>query len=296
MIWRYLESFLYRRLVYPKQWWVKLIIALTFGIFVFWFLVFYTPFNLNELGDQKYYPSAVYGLIISAVIFITLMAAPRIAGNRFSEDHFNNLNLFILFGVTLVFISFFNQLYTRYSGYAEILDVQVFNFSVLLSDIFYFPALLIANLVDWHIKKLVVVELPFLENHTSVEEVADKEQRVTVEYPVGKELIEIDAAKFICAFSNQNYSDIFVLNNGEAERILVRIPLSKLMEQFGKMPQVIRCHRTRVVNLAYVTGLIDDEGKTFLKLKYLNEAIPVSRRYPIETHFPDWHKNPQNQA
>ncbi|MBT5668020.1 MAG: hypothetical protein HOJ04_00475 [Lentimicrobiaceae bacterium] len=288
MFWNAIEQFLFKRLVYPSSWWVQALVSIIFGVFVFGFLGFYTPFNLNELNESRYLPASVYGFISAMVIFMTLLLAPLIAKNKFSGNHFNNLNMFILFAVTLVLINLFNYLYTRYGGYSEVISIDTANFSVLSMDVIYFPALLIANLVDWQTKKLIIVELPFLEKQTHVEDLEVAGKYFSLENTAGKVVLEIQIKDFICAFSNQNYSDVFILNNGKSEKLLLRIPFSKLFEQLEACPQIIRCHRTRIANLSYATGLIDDEGKTLIKLKYVDEAIPVSRRYPIEDHCPGW--------
>jgi len=288
MFWNVIEQFLFKRLVYPSRWWVQALVSLAFGLLVFGFLGFYTPFDLNELHESRYLPASVYGCITTLVIFVTLFIAPLAAKKKFSGNHFNNLNLFILFAVTLVLINLFNYLYTRYRGYSGVISINTVNFSVLSMDVIYFPALLVANLVDWQTKKLIIVELPFLENQTRVADLEVAGKFISLENTAGKVVLEVQARNFICAFSNQNYSDIFILNNGKSEKLMLRIPFGKLLEQLEGLPQVIRCHRTRIVNLSYATGLINDEGKTLIKLKHIDEAIPVSRRYPIDDHCPGW--------
>ena len=288
MFWNAIEQFLFRRLVYPSKWWVQILVSLVFGLFVFGFLSFYTPFDLNELHETRYLPSLIYGFITSFVIFLTLIFAPMISKRKFSGNYFNNLNLFILFMVTLVLNNLLNYFYTRYGGYTGVISINTGNFSVLTLDIIYFPALLVANLVDWQTKKLIIVDLPFLENQTRVNDLELDGKIIPLKNTAGKVVLEVQSRDFICAFSNQNYCDIFILNNGKLEKLLLRIPFSKLFEQLDGWPQVIRPHRTRIVNLSYATGLIDDEGKTLIKLKHIDEAIPVSRRYPIEDHCPGW--------
>ncbi len=278
-------KFANKTLVYPKKLWVQLLISFVFFCFTFLFLIYYTPFNINELGDNRFLPSCIYAIITSSVIFFTLLLAPVIKKSLLEPGRFTNLELLIMIIITMPFISIGNWIYNSYSIYNHILVVKL-NYLILLMDLVYFPGILVANLFDWETRKLVIVDLPFLEEKESLEQVSQDEATVKIKNTEGRTILNTPVSKFLCAYSNQNYTDFLTLDNGEVKKELLRVPFGRLFEQFEDHPQIIRCHRTRIVNLCYLSGFIQDDNKKLIRLKHISEAIPVSRNYPIEDHFP----------
>jgi DNA-binding LytR/AlgR family response regulator len=50
-------------------------------------------------------------------------------------------------------------------------------------------------------------------------------------------------------------------------------------DQLKPFSQMIRCHRTFLINLDHVIKLQREYGRIYLKMNGIEEAIPVSRQY-----------------
>lgn len=277
-------DFLFKPIRYPERFWVQISLSLFFFIFLFMFLAFYTPFNLNELGTQRYYPSLVYAAITSSVIFLFLAITPIIDRSILKDDHFNNLKLIILMILSSGLIAVANYFYGKSSIYSSTINVH-YNYINLLMDIVYFPGILMANLVNWESKKITIIDIPIISGKDLNENDEHHSKMIQIQYQSDETLIEFCPAEFICAFSNQNYAEIYLFKNNEVQRELIRIPFSRLFEQLENQIGIIRPHRTRIINLKYAIAYIHQDGKKLLRLKHISEAIPISRNYPIEKHL-----------
>lgn len=82
--------------------------------------------------------------------------------------------------------------------------------------------------------------------------------------------------------AEENYCFIFFKKNGRIHRRFFRSSLSALYEQV-KGPDrrnIVRCHRTYIVNLDHVLEMHGNSRGYHLQLKYDNAEIPVSRNFP----------------
>ncbi|MCG8483114.1 MAG: LytTR family transcriptional regulator [Clostridia bacterium] len=96
--------------------------------------------------------------------------------------------------------------------------------------------------------------------------------------------LEFNAKDLIYIKAEENYCFIFFKKDEKIHRRLFRSTLSALYEQIkDKDPgrNIIRCHRTYIVNLDHVLKMHGNARGYYLQLKNCNNAtIPVSRNFP----------------
>ncbi len=78
--------------------------------------------------------------------------------------------------------------------------------------------------------------------------------------------------------SADNYSEIVFLQNEKTKKSLLRGSLSRFEEQ-AQHPDVLRCHRSYIVNLGQVESISGNAQGYKLQLKNCATPIPVARRY-----------------
>ncbi len=275
-------NFLEIELVFPKKVSSKILVSLFFIPIIFSFLIYYKPFNLEQFPEILIKSSFVYSAITGCIVFLLLLFAHPFFS---SEDKpFNNLALLLLMVLTMPLNYFANLGYSHINETVVLLDMN-YNYVILMMDLVFGPALLLANLVDWKKKKLVIIDLNLREK-SEINEDDKFHGLLKIVNETNKPLLEVNPDTIIAASSNENYSEIFILKNGAVTRLLIRITFTKLFQQLSEFPEFIRCHRTYIVNLKYVTGFVNNSGNRLLRLKHFEEAIPVSKSYPIEQHFP----------
>lgn len=92
-------------------------------------------------------------------------------------------------------------------------------------------------------------------------------------------------ADFIYARSNENYVVVHYLEQGVRKKKTIRFTLQKLLEVLRRIEpvSVVQCHRSYVVNTAFVSEICGNSHTMEYFLGAFNESIPVSRK---QTHRP----------
>ncbi|WP_179022264.1 LytR/AlgR family response regulator transcription factor [Winogradskyella forsetii] len=88
-----------------------------------------------------------------------------------------------------------------------------------------------------------------------------------------------------------NYIDMCSLDENKLKKVTYRITLSSFEMQLAETSNLIRCHRSYLVNLKKVENISGNAQGLKLELKNQSEIVPVSRKYiPIVKQF--FIKNP----
>ena len=94
-----------------------------------------------------------------------------------------------------------------------------------------------------------------------------------------KDAHTISVANLLFIESADNYSEVVSWQIDKAQKILLRSSLGRLEEQIVEQPNVVRCHRSYIVNLTQVIGVSGNAQGYKLTLKNGVFSVPVSRRY-----------------
>lgn len=87
--------------------------------------------------------------------------------------------------------------------------------------------------------------------------------------------LQLDELLFVSAANN--YTQIVYWRNGKLEEVLFRATLKKMAESVVAYPQVFRCHKTHLVNLANVASIKGNSQGCKLYFDHSDMVIPVSR-------------------
>jgi DNA-binding LytR/AlgR family response regulator len=79
--------------------------------------------------------------------------------------------------------------------------------------------------------------------------------------------------------SADNYFEVFYRENRLVERKLIRGTLTNIESQLAGRPEFLKCHRTCIANLDYVESMVRSYSGFGIKLRSLEEAVPVSRQH-----------------
>ena len=91
--------------------------------------------------------------------------------------------------------------------------------------------------------------------------------------------IEIHPDDVILVKSADNYVNIIYRDNSDIKKRLLRNTITNIQNQLRKYPEFLRCHRTYVINSAYILNMTNSYKGFRLKLLDYEEEIPVSRQY-----------------
>jgi hypothetical protein len=87
----------------------------------------------------------------------------------------------------------------------------------------------------------------------------------------------IDTGDFILARADGNYVNIFLLEGGRVRKMLKRITIGSLEKQMRTAENIMRTHRSFIVNLAQIVKISGNAQGYKLKLRDTEESAYVSR-------------------
>lgn len=106
---------------------------------------------------------------------------------------------------------------------------------------------------------------------------------IVLESDGGREKLELEKGTLYYIAAADNYSRVVFRKKEEVSSVLLRGSL-KMMEEQLKNAEVIRCHRSYIVNLRNVTRVSGNSQGYRLHFEGLDETVPVSRSAGDHVH------------
>lgn len=266
----------------------NLVIALMFGVFISFFLLFFEPFDISVATGKNTVGSLIFfGFISTIVLVLFLYILPWIFPSLFSDEHWKVKHQIIFCFMILLVIATCNGLYTNY------LHSLRFNWNnywwiikntVILGCI-PFSFLILIDYQRRHIAHTKNAEAirpkPFEGDQTS--EVRAKDWSISTD--LKHEIFTLHEDTFSHAVAVGNYVDVYCTEKEFLKSKTYRMTLASFENQLDAK-YLVRCHRSYLVNLSKVKHISGNAQGLKLSLSDKETIIPVSRKYiPVIQQF-----------
>lgn len=244
--------------------------AIIVAILVYLFLALFQPFGTyNYVHTNKHLLLIPYAIIA----FVSFFIGDYFISKKITNWTWKNevLKTFVL----LLFCAILNYWYSIYFINNADFSLQTLFYMMLFTYTLGLPICTIAILGKYSFLKNTNIEAERTE--ANIENKIETESALSIIPDVGENL-NIKKKAFLYAQSEGNYSYIFYLNNEIVEKELLRISLKNLEEQIGDN-NIIRCHRSYILNIQNVIYKQGNSQGFKISLKLTAEKIPVSRKY-----------------
>ncbi|WP_288429335.1 LytTR family DNA-binding domain-containing protein [uncultured Spirosoma sp.] len=259
--------------------------AALIGLFVGLFLLIFQPFGIAAWQTPYKTPKILgYGVVSFAVTALHFLVWPRLFPAAFSDRVWTVGKAILLIVTNILLITVANRLYLVAltgikPGMSSWLSMLAITF---LIGIFPSVGAVVAGYVI-RLRQYVrqAAELPVhtppavaesvhaeLTEATSLTLVADNE----------KDTITLQPGELLYIESSDNYCTVVYLKNGQPIKPLLRSSLSRLEGQIDRA-DIVRCHRSFVVNLDRVEKVTGNAQGYKLHLFDGQFQIPVARKY-----------------
>jgi len=253
----------------------KLSLCITTSVFLFFFLVFFLPF-----GIDNHNPNHVY-------TFAFLLEMAKFAVGVFIFSVFSEFVLYSFFIKTIsqkniIFWSIWTLLllssviFLTYNILGNWHDYSVksyLGFLVNTSAVLIFP--LIGTFFFFRYRSLQHKIEHIL---TTKEEYIDANQLISFNGQGSKDHITLSASNFLYGRAQDNYVELHYLEQNQLKKFLIRTSLHNLTNSINTMA-INRCHRSYMINLIHVNAIKGGNQEMILFLDPFNIAIPVSKSY-----------------
>lgn len=259
----YLLSMKFLKLKYPFDPSIKhhVIIALGLSIWIFLFLYFSEPLDVNEFSNTEkltYLP--IYGLIggicYSAFIPFQVFLFKK------NKEIWSLATEFLFLATFIIVSSVFARLYYLYVVVAD--QPNPYTLDYYITDIL-FPAITI----------ILPIVLFGRFAFGKYKEKKLEQSKIEIKGEGTYEGIRLLLNDLICIQSSDNYIEVLYYSGKEIKKSLIRNKLSVIAEEF---PELIRTHRSYIINPYHFQQWKTEKGKLLLELSS-SIFVPVSTTY-----------------
>lgn len=249
-----------------------------FGLFVFLFLLIFQPFGLREVSP-KILILLGYGGITSLVLWFVNFFIPKFIPEFHMEHKWTVWKEILHILTTILLIALLNLVYSWQLGFFNLNFINFLAFIGITLSLGIFPVT-ISVLIKYHsaLRQNIKEAQPLHEQLNHPNQLKEHlegqlvlkttEEELLGQWPIDH-IIRIEAA--------QNYIELYYLLNQEVQRILLRIPLKEVEQQASLFPNLIRTHRSHIVNLQHVVEVTGNAQGLQVFLNHQKEPVPVSR-------------------
>jgi DNA-binding LytR/AlgR family response regulator len=275
----------YFRQPYPvatNRW--KIIVPIS--LFISFFFLMFQPYGLGDTDNSgKWLILGGYGLVTFLVLVVDMFFIPWLFGKPFHEAQWTIgkellfllfillsigiANLFytsLFFSIRITFHSFLIfLLYTAAIGIIPITALTLVKHSYLLKQNQKLAATLSHSVEER--KKVVAVSQPKEDPEGSLHFVSESDN----------EELFIDDKDLLLVDAEGNYITVVYREGKQNRKILLRNTLAYAQEVTKSLPNIIKCHRSFLVNIDYITKIAGNSQGYQLHLDGYDQEVPVAR-------------------
>jgi DNA-binding LytR/AlgR family response regulator len=250
--------------------------SITFGAFVFFFLIVFKPFGLQVLSGKALIKiTSGYGLVtagyltIHSLIMLTILAEKNWTVGK---EIINTLIIITMIGLC-------NYLYhSIYSSQTFIL-VELIEFQLEALAVSFLPISLITLFRLNIMLKRHLGEAEEINRNTNWKFSDDRDDKlVVISAQNPKSDFSCKCSDILFFRALDNYVIIHFIKDSKYLKDIIRTTLKKVKDNLNDYPNFFHCHKSYIVNLDKVIKVSGNAQGLKLHLDYTKEIIPVSRQ------------------
>lgn len=249
------------------------------GVVLYFFLIVYQPFGTSQFEHSYKYLLLFPYAIITMFSFcsINLLLPKEKTKWTIGSELFKTFWIFLLISSLSYFyntlfvskVNFSIENYLYMFGYTSALGFPVVAVYILARYIYLNNRNVQANEITSSEKNVIKYE-----NDTETE----KNVTLSIVADYANFSLEIDEENFVFAESADNYCIIYFYKNGILQKQMIRISLSKLLDQI-ETDAIKKIHRSYIVNLKKVTTFKGNSSGYKISIKNVERELTISRKY-----------------
>lgn len=253
----------------------KLLGILAQGAFIALFLILFKPFDISRWNHPHLTLTLIgFGLVTSfAGLFIQFIIVPAFP-KYFSEDKWTVGREILLLLLLILFIALGNLALLIFVG------AQNFTFWNFINNVLS-VVILGAFPISFGILINYIFQLRKFQKQVQVrphEQSINSFKEITLVAENEKDSLTFKLENLQYMESADNYAIIYLIENGAQRKEMLRSSLTRLLSQINDS-EVVRCHRSYIVNLSQVQEVSGNAQGYKLHLENCDALVPVARKY-----------------
>lgn len=255
------------------------IFSVSLGIFLF--LLFFQPFTLrNPDFNNRLIILATFGAITLVLLSIFRLVIPSIFTKAFSEDRWTVGKEILIDFIFVIFNSVSFSFFARFVGKIPI----TFHTEIIIVIISIAAAAVLVVINQLYLLRRLVEKLQsgYYPEEETTETTNEIPTEIEFESENKSESFHLFTEQLILIKSASNYVEIIYKQNEKVHKKLIRNTMQNAEKLTNSFPQMVRCHRTCIVNKNYIQKTERGSDGLVLHLFDYPQEIPVSRQYTLK--------------
>ncbi|AUC85754.1 hypothetical protein CW731_10845 [Polaribacter sp. ALD11] len=261
----------------------KLRISFFHGAFIFLFLYIFRPFYLSQIEVIIIEYTLGIGIIAFLGTFFVLYIPALIFKDYFNEDNWTiGKNILLMaIGVTSIGIVlwYFGEIYKKPYNLIKIslLEFLFYTFLVSLIPLTFFIFINEKKIRERREKKVCNIKtIKRAKEISSFKKIAKK---ISINSENEKETITFHIENLVYITSQGNYASFFLKSEKGLKEKILRVTLTKIATELKEYSNMIRCHKSYIINTNYIDDISGNARGYLLKSDFIPIDIPVSRKF-----------------
>lgn len=254
----------------------KLKMSFIYGTFVALFLLVFQPFGLSNMGGFLFKVCLIYGSITTAAIIILNIVIAPLFPNYFDEQKWNTGREIVWTIINILSIGLANAIYTSYLSDSSMSIKYILIFELYTFMVSVLPITFIIIYQESKSSRRYI-ELSQDINHKLTAH-TNPISTIIIDSQNQNEELMINSSDLLFIKAADNYIEVYYLERGEVRNSMLRNTLKSVEEIFTENENIIRCHKSYLVNLQYVNNVSGNAQGYKLHFRFTDIPIPVSRK------------------
>ncbi len=260
----------------------KIFIAALFGVFIGLFLLILKPFDIQNLTHKhKTIFLLGYGFITFLSMLITFVIFPVIFKKFHNKEKWTTGKEIIHITTTLFLIALLNIPYSAvFCNYCPPFETETYAGALIFSMMSVF----ILGIFPVSIMVLVYQNILLKRNIKNAEIATQKiKKRSTPQETISiysnnkRNMLSININQLLVIEANGNYINVYYEENDKLIKEMIRNTLKNTEDITEKHSNIIRCHKSYIVNLSKLKKVTGNAQGYKLTFNHLSFTVPVSR-------------------
>lgn len=261
----------------------KLLEPILISGFILFFLIVFNPANNSDFLFIQFWKIFVYCAITFFVIAIFNFIIPIIFKKLFDIENWNIQKTIFFILSKFIFVGLLNGIFAyNFDNSNSSQQIIPFLIDVFLRtvSIGIIPTIIFVFYLEKSLyKKHHNIALKTIENIKNNKQFASQSPHIkTIAFPPTiKDKIIININDLFCIKAEGNYCIIYFNKNNKLEKTMQRCTLKEIEQENSKNSNLLRCHKSFIINLEKVSDLSGNARGYFFCIDKLNFKIPGSR-------------------
>lgn len=256
------------------------ILSFGVGFFIFLFLFLFQPFGITSLLNNKLLYTGGFGIVSFIITGFYFLLLPLVFKKFFKDENWTiGKNIIFLFFLifTITFGNFYFNSFVQNTKNTELLSLK--DFFVYTFSLSIFPIIIFTYISEKLYRIYREKSSKEIMRFKTSNRVEKKDNKVHLFGDNKKENLSFNINDLIYITSQGNYASLFLKTEKGIEEKVLRNTLSNINKLLSNNTNIVRCHKSYIVNTSFVDSISGNARGYFLESNLISKQIPVSRRF-----------------